>query len=308
MRWIGLWLALLAGTAQAQAPVTLVVNFAAGGPTDITARLLAPELTAALGAQVVVKTVAGASGTIGAAEVARARPDGQTLLFSPVGPLAIQPHFQARIPYRAADFAPVCQVTETPVVMMTPGNSGLRTLTDVAARARGEAGGMPYASTGPGTLPHIAMVAWTRAAGLDMVHVPFRGAGEVMVAFQQGSVAVFSDQPAVIRQHGLHAIAVFAPERTPELPGVPTMRELGHDLRYTIWQGLFAPAGLAPPLLARLEAACAAAVRTPAVIDGLARIQMPLVVRDAPGLAAFLAVESEKFAALIEATGMRRAE
>lgn len=167
---------------------------------------------------------------------------------------------------------------------------------------------MPYASTGPGTLPHISMVAWTRAAGVEMVHVPFRGAGEVMVAFQQGSVAVFSDQPAVIRQHGLHAIAVFAAERKPELPGVPTLRELGHDLRYTIWQALFAPVGLPPPLLARLETACAAAVRSPAVTEGLARLQMPLVVRDAPALAAFLATESEKFAALIEASGMRRAE
>ena len=189
---------LFAGPAFAQAPITLVVNFAAGGPTDITSRLLAPALTTTLGAQVVVKNTAGAAGTIGAHEVARARPDGLTLLVSPIGPMVIQPHYRANLPYRPADFAPVCQFSSTPVVMMTPEASGLRSLRDVLERAREAQGGFPYASTGPGSVPHISMVALARAAGIGMNHIPFRGSGEVMVAFQQGSVAVFSDQPAVV--------------------------------------------------------------------------------------------------------------
>ncbi len=299
---------LFAGPAFAQAPITLVVNFAAGGPTDITSRLLAPALTTTLGAQVVVKNTAGAAGTIGAHEVARARPDGLTLLVSPIGPMVIQPHYRANLPYRPADFAPVCQFSSTPVVMMTPEASGLRSLRDVLERAREAQGGFPYASTGPGSVPHISMVALARAAGIGMNHIPFRGSGEVMVAFQQGSVAVFSDQPAVVRQHGLHAIAVFAPARTVEFPDTPTMRELGFELSYSIWQGIFAPAATPPAVVARLEAACGAVMREPGMIAAFARVQMPIEYRGAADFAVFMAAESDKFRRIIEQTGMRSAE
>jgi tripartite-type tricarboxylate transporter receptor subunit TctC len=296
------------GAARAQAPLTLVVPFPPGGGTDLTARVIQPELAAALGTAVVVKNTGGASGTIGGAEVARAAPDGQVLLFTPVGPIAIQPNLQRGIRYQASDFAPVCQVASVDVVMMTPQNSGMRTLADVLAKARAEGGNLPYGSSGIGTIPHISMVDLQRATGVRMTHVPFRGGGEVMLAFQQGTLALFSDQPATVRQHGLHTIAVFAPQRLPEFPDAPTMRELGHDLSYAIWTGVFAPAATPAAVLDRLEAACAAAVRRPSVIEGLKRIDTQVVYRDRRALAAFLAAENEKYRALIESAGMRQAE
>ncbi len=302
-------LALLWAATDVRAQtVTLVVPFAPGGGTDLTARVIQPELAAALGATVVVKNTAGASGTIGGAEVARAAPDGQVLFFSPVGPLAIQPNLQRGIRYQAADFAPVCQVASVDVVMMTPQNSGMRTLADVLTKARAEGGNLPYGSSGIGTMPHISMVDLQRATGVRMTHVPFRGGGEVMLAFQQGTLALFSDQPATVRQHNLHTIAVFAPERLAEFPDAPTLRELGYDLTYAIWTGIFAPAATPAAVLDRLEAACATAMRRPAVSEGLRRIDTPVVYRDRRTLATFLAAENEKYRALIEASGMRQAE
>ncbi|MBY0334296.1 MAG: tripartite tricarboxylate transporter substrate binding protein [Acetobacteraceae bacterium] len=309
------WLAALAAAvllvgvpARAQQAITVVVPFAPGGGSDLAMRVLQPELSALIGTSVVVKNTAGASGTIGAAEAARAAPDGQTLLFSPVGPMAIQPNLQRGIRYTAADFAPICQTTSADVVMMTPRNSGFRTLADVIARAREEGGNLPFGSSGIGTIPHISMVAFQRAAGIRMVHVPYRGGGEVMLAFQQGVLALFSDVPATVRQHDLHVIATFTPERVPEFPEAPTLRELGHDLGFFIWQGFFAPKGTPEPVLDRLEAACEAVLKRPAVAEGLARIVTPVRWRNRRDLAAFVAAESAKYRELIEAAGLRQAE
>ena len=176
---------LLLSALPAAAQVQMVVNFSAGGPSDIVARLMQNEMSAALGQPIVVRNVAGASGTIGTLEVARARSDGQTLLMTPVGPVAIQPHLRRGLAYNLDSFAPICQVADSPVVMMTQRNSGLRTVADVVARARAQGQSFPYASSGIGTIPHIAMVALTRLANVEMNHIPYRGSGEVMLAFQQ---------------------------------------------------------------------------------------------------------------------------
>lgn len=135
-----LWLAMLcmavALPAHAQAPITLIVNFVAGGPSDLMGRLLAPELSQRLGTQVLIRNSIGAAGGIGAAEAARARPDGTTLLLSPIGAMVIQPNFRADLPYRPSDLTPICQIADTPVVMMSaPG--GPRSLAEVLSRARG---------------------------------------------------------------------------------------------------------------------------------------------------------------------------
>jgi tripartite-type tricarboxylate transporter receptor subunit TctC len=299
-------LTLLALPARAQ--VQMVVNFAAGGPTDIVARMMQNEMGAALGQPVVVRNVAGAAGTIGTAEVARARPDGQTILFSPVGPVAIQPHFRRGLSYRLENFAAICQIADSPVVMMTPRASGLRTVADVVDRARARGLDFPFASTGTGTIPHIAMVALMRLANIEMNHIPYRGSGEVMLAFQQGQVQLFTDQTLLIRQYELHPIAFLTAARNPDFPDVPTMREAGYDLVYTIWSGLYAPAGTPEPAMARLEAACERAIRHPEVIAGMTRVAQPILYRNRADFAAFSRSESEKFRALIEAAGLRAAE
>lgn len=299
-----LFLTLAALPARAQAPVTLIVNFVAGGPSDLMARLMAPELAAALGTPVVVKNTVGAAGTTGAAEAARARPDGQTVLLSPLGAMVIQPNFRADLPYRPADLLPVCQIADTPVVLMAaPG--GPRTLAEVAARAREGAGRFNFASTGPGSMPHIATVALARALGVEMTHIPFRGNAEAVVALLRGDVAIFADQPGTLRANNLHAVALFAERRTPEFPETPTLRELGHDLVYGIWSGLFVPAGTPAEAVARLEAACERALRAPAVVEGFQRLATPIVFRNARDFTAFRDAELAKFAGVIRAAGIR---
>ena len=292
----------------ASAQISLVVNFSAGGPSDIVARLMQNDMAAALGQPVVIRNVTGAGGTIGTAEVARARPDGQTILLSPIGPIAIQPHFRSNLTYKLENLAAICQVADSPVIMMTQKNSGLRRVADVIARARAENGGMPFASTGAGSIPHISMVALMRAANIQMNHVPFRGSGEVMLAFQQGQLQLFTDQTLLIRQYDLHPIAFLTEARNPDFPDVPTMREEGHDLVYTIWSGLYAPAGTPEPVMARLEAACERAVKTESFIEGMKRVAQPILYRNRADFAAFSRAESEKFRNLIEATGLRSAE
>lgn len=300
--------AVMLPVLPAQAQVQMIVNFAAGGPTDIVGRLMQTEMAAALGQPVVVRNVAGAAGTIGTAEAARARPDGQTILFSPVGPVAIQPHYRRNLSYSLQSFEAICQVASSPVVMMTPRNSGLRTVADVIARARREGQGFPFASTGHGTIPHIAMVGLMRLANVELNHIPYRGSGEVMLAFQQGQVQLFTDQTLLIRQYELHPIAFLTETRNPDFPEVPTMREAGYDLVYTIWSGLYAPAGTPEPVLARLEAACDRTMRHPDVVAGMTRVAQPILYRNRADFAAFSRAESEKFRALIEAAGLRAAD
>lgn len=297
-------LLILGGPAAAQAPVTVVVNFVAGGPSDLMARLMAPELSQALGVPVLVKNSVGAAGTIGAAEVARARPDGMTLLLSPVGAMAVQPHFRRDLPYRAADFAGICQVADTPVVMMAAPN-GPPTLEAALSRAREGGGAFAYASTGPGSIPHLMTADLARRAGAAMTHVPFRGNAEAVTALLRGDVAVFADQPGTLRANGLRALAVAAPARTAEFPDVPTFRERGMDVVYSIWTGLFAPAGTPEPVLARLEAACRRAMEAPAVAEGFGRLATPILFRPREAFAAFWAAELEKFRGIVEGAGLR---
>jgi tripartite-type tricarboxylate transporter receptor subunit TctC len=297
-----------AGPARAQSPVVIVANFGPGAANDVAARLLAAEFAPDLGVPFVVKNTTGAAGTIGAIEAVRARPDGQTLLLSPIGPVTIQPSFMRNAGYRTADLVPICQVSDAALVIQTPRASGLRTLADLEARARAAGGGMPYGSTGPGTLTHLSMVAWTRAAGAPISHVPYRTPGDVIFAMQQGGVPVLSDQPAMVRPNDLHVLAVFAPERLAEFPDAPTVRELGHDLSFSIWQGLFAPAGTPPAVLARYEAACARAVRSQGFRTGMDRIQTPVVHRNAKDFAAVVARDSERMRTMIEEGGLRQAE
>lgn len=300
-----LLLLALAQPVQAQAPITIVVNFVAGGPSDLMGRILAPELSAALGAQVVIKNSPGAAGGIGAAEVARARPDGQTLLLSPIGAMAIQPHFRPDLPYRPVDFAPICQLADTPVVLMAAPNGSLRTMAQVVSRAREAGTAFNFASTGPGSLPHIATVALARATGVQMTHIPYRGNAEAVTALLRGDVAIFADQPGTLRANNLQAIALMAERRTAEFPETPTMREEGYDLVYSIWSGLFAPAGTPPEFLARAEAACERALRAPSVIQGFERLATPIVFRNQRDFGAFWLAELEKFRGIVQAAGLR---
>jgi tripartite-type tricarboxylate transporter receptor subunit TctC len=147
-----------------------------------------------------------------------------------------------------------------------------------------------------------------RLANIEMNHIPYRGSGEVMLAFQQGQVQLFTDQTLLIRQYDLHAIAFLTERRNPDFPDVPTMREQGYDLVYTIWSGLYLPAGTPEAVQARLEAACERTMRHADVVAGMNRVAQPILYRNRADFTAFSRSESEKFRTLIEAAGLRAAE
>jgi tripartite-type tricarboxylate transporter receptor subunit TctC len=292
----------------AWAQVQVVIPFPAGGGSDIIGRMLQPTFAEELGASVLIRNVSGAAGTLGASEVARAKPDGTTLLLTSMSVIAIQPSFRPSVPYRAASFAPVCLVADAPAVLMTPQNSGLRTLADVATRARAEPGKLPFATGGIGGMGHVSMTALARAMGIEMNHIPFRGSGDAVQAMQQGSVPMLTAEANLVRQYGLHPIAVFAEKRMPEYPDALTVREQGHDLVFALWTGLYAPAGTPEAVLARLDGACGRTLRTPSVVEGMTRVAHPIRYLGRQDFAAFTQAEAEKYRGIIEAAGMRQAD
>ena len=295
--------------APARAQVQLIIPWPPGGGTDIIGRLIQPVFMEELGQQLVIRNVGGATGTIGTSEVVRARPDGQTLLLTSMAAIAIQPSFLARPPYRADQVTPVCLVAEAPAVMMTPKNTGIRTIDDIVSRARSNPGQMPYASGGVGGLGHLSMTAMTRALGIEMNHVPFRGSGDSVLAMQQGTVPLLTAEANLVHQYGLHAVVVFGERRLPEYPETPTARELGHpDLVFPLWTGIFAPPNMPEAILARLDAACARTLRTPSVIEGMTRAAHPIRYMDHKEFAAYVAAEATKYARIIQASGLRQAE
>jgi tripartite-type tricarboxylate transporter receptor subunit TctC len=298
---------LLPGAARAQqGPVTIVTAFGAGSAADIVARLLAAEFGPILGAPVVVTNITGAAGTIATNQVVRGRADGQTILFSPIGPIAIQPNFMRNAGYVAADLTPICMVNRAPLIMMTPQNSGLRTLADVVARAR--QGNFPYGTTGVGTTPHLSMVMFARAAGVQMEHITYRGPAEVMIAFARGDVVIMNDHPSSIRANNLHPIATLATERFPDFPDTPTFREGGFDLSMHIWHGLFAPRATPEAVIQRYEAACAQAVRSEAMRVGHERIATPIVHLNARDFAVVVAQDIDRMKTIIDQNNLRQAE
>jgi tripartite-type tricarboxylate transporter receptor subunit TctC len=294
----------LAATPAA-ADLTIVVAYSAGGASDLTARVIQPELAKVLNTQVIIKNVPGAAGTIGATEVARANPDGNTLLLTPLGPITIFPQLR-KIAYTHESFTPVCKVFDSPLIMMTAKSSGIKTVKDLVEAAKASPGQFPYASTGAGTIPHISMLALSKAAGIQMKHVPFKGSAEVMQSLLANTVKAFSDQTNLIKQYDLHPVAVFKPERIKEFPDTPTVKEFGYDLSYSIWGGLYAPANLPKDILMRLDGACQKVLTSKPVVEGLARIQMPIDYMPHAALDRFTRSEIEKNKKLIEEAGLKQ--
>jgi tripartite-type tricarboxylate transporter receptor subunit TctC len=300
--------ALWAGSAPASAQVQMIIPWPAGGGTDIIGRLIQPVFTEAMGTQVVIRNVGGATGTIGTSEVVRAKPDGQMILLTSMAPIAIQPSFMARAPYRADQLTAVCLVAEAPATLMTPTTTGIRTVADIVARARANPGQLPYASGGVGGLGHLAMTGLSRAFGIEMNHIPFRGSGDSVQAMLSGTVPMLTAEANLVKQYGLHAVAVFAEQRSPDFPDTPTLREQGLDLVYPLWTGIFTTPGTPEAMVARMDEACGRTLRTPSVIEGMTRAGHPIRYLNHQAFTAYVKAEAEKYAGLIRDSGLRQAD
>ena len=272
-------LAALGGLPAARAqgrPIRLVVPFTPGGSTDILARALAPKLATALGQNVIVDNKPGAGGSLGAAEVANAAPDGQTLLMGHIGTLAVNVSLYPKLPYDPVkSFAPVAWVARVPNVLVVNAASGIGSLKELVARAKARPGQMSYSSGGNGSAAHIAFEYFKLRAGIFMAHIPYRGTAPSVTDLLSGQVdATFTGTPAVlphIRSGKLRALAVSSPARIAALPEVPTVAESGFPgFEADQWYGIVAPAGTPPAVVARLNAEIHKALALPDVAQQLA--------------------------------------
>ena len=257
-------LAALARPALAQGwpsrPISIVVPFPPGGSNDLLARPMAAKLQQALGNNpVVVENRGGAGGTVGAAHVMRSAPDGHTLMWGHVGTLAVNPWIYPNNPYDVLrDFTPVAQVATLPGVLVVHPSVGVRTAEEFVALAKRQPGVLEYGSAGNGSASHITMAAFCDAAGIDLVHVPYRGNGPMLADLLAGRVKCsFAGSPVVLpaaRDNRLLALGVSSREPTPLVPGVmPVGATAVPGYEMVQWHGLVAPAGTPPELVARIN-------------------------------------------------------
>jgi tripartite-type tricarboxylate transporter receptor subunit TctC len=257
-----LWAVLLAALpvvpAEAQQypsrVIKLVSPYPAGGVVDVTGRLLADHLQKELNGIIIIENKPGAGGTIGANFVARAEPDGYTLLLSGAATHAFAPSLYKSLPYDpVADFAPITQVTEGPLALCVPSASEIKDLGQFVSYLKAKGATTNYASNGNGTYPHLAMELLKQKAGFESVHVPFRGGNEAITALLGGQVDfTFNHIPNVlshVEQGTLRALATSGSSRARVLPQVPTVKELGYDVVASAWFGLFAPARTPRPII-----------------------------------------------------------
>jgi tripartite-type tricarboxylate transporter receptor subunit TctC len=246
-------LAFAAGSALAQAnfpshPVTLTVGFAPGGGTDTAARIVAKKLTENLGQSVVVENRAGAGGNIAAQQIANAAPDGYTISLSSVGPLSVAPALYKSLPYDPKrDLAPLTMGVVFPNVFVVNPAVPAKTLKEFVALAKAKPGELDYASSGVGGAGHLAGELFKQAAGIDMVHVPYKGGGPAMQDLLGGRVTMYPAVPSTALPHveagKLRALAVTGPNRLPTMPGVPTVAESGYPgFEAVNWYAFVAPA------------------------------------------------------------------
>lgn len=237
-------------------PIRLVVNFAAGGVTDVVARAMATPLAELLGQPVVVENRVGAGGNIGMEGVARSAPDGYTLLHTSDGPILINPHLYKLGIDVAKDLVPVAPTGRSAIFFIVRQGLPVRTLAEFIAHAKANPGKLNYGSAGNGTLQHIATEALMRATGIEVVHVPYKGSQQVLVDLVGGLVDFTFDvgsSIAHIKADKVRLLAVPGATRSPVFPDAPTMAEAGTNLDITLQFAVYAPAGTPPDIVARLN-------------------------------------------------------
>lgn len=263
---------LLAQAAGAQAfphrPMRIVVPFAAGTSSDIQGRLLGERMSARLGQPVIVENRAGAGGTVGAEVVARAAPDGHTMLLGSNGPLTNAPVLQARLSYDpAADFAPIAMISRSPVTLTVRADSPWRSVGDMLQAARARPGDIAIGSSGQGSATHFLIEQVMAAAGVRLTHVPYRGSSQSVPDMLSGAVPIVMAEISTVlptwREGRTRILAVSSASRMPIASEVPTLIENGLNLTGGSWAGLVAPAGTPAPMLAILSEATRAGLAHP---------------------------------------------
>jgi tripartite-type tricarboxylate transporter receptor subunit TctC len=307
--------ALAIGAAQAQdypaQPVTIVVPFAAGGPTDTVARLVAQSMSEDLGQQVVVQNVGGAGGTLGAGQVAAAPNDGYTLLLHHIG-MSTAPSLYRSLPYDpTTDFAPIGLITEVPMTIVARRDFEPETMADLVTYIQENGENITYANAGIGAASQLCGMLLMDALDTKMTEVPYQGTGPAMTDLLGGQIDMMCDQTtnttSQILAGEIKAYAVTTPERVDALPDVPTAAEGGLDLEVGIWHGLYAPAGTDPAIIDRLRTSLEGALADETVATRFAELgTYPVEASDVTpeALAETLASQIALWAGVIEEAGV----
>ena len=319
LRFAALLLAALgAGTAFAQGaasypskPVRIVVPFPAAGTTDILARAVGIEMTKAWGQSVLVENRPGAGGNLGSDAVAKAAPDGYTLLVGAVSPQAINVTLYPKMPYDVMrDFAHITLIAAVPNVLEVHPSVPVKTVKDLIALAKSTPGQLTYASSGNGTSIHLSAELFKTMADVNMLHIPYKGSAPAVTDLIAGQVQLmFDNLPsslAQIKAGKLRAIAVTTLKRSPALPDVPTIAESGlpgYDA--SSWFGMHAPAGTPKDIIAKIHGVVAKSLQTPQMIERLSSQGAEAVGNTPEEFTEFVRVEIAKWAKVVKASGAR---
>ena len=299
---------MMKGIAHAAFPekaITLIIPSSAGGNQDIVARTLIPSLEKELGVKIVAKNIGGASGTLGAAEVSKAAPDGYTIGFLSTGPATLQPQVR-KLPYTVDSFTPVACVNDNAFALMVKRDSPMNTLADIKKFAQENNGEVAFGSPAPGGLTHISSVALFDVLGVKALHIPNVGSAEAMMHIAGGHTQFFSDALFFLKNYDVKALGVFSDKRDPEYPNVPTMKEQGYDLEFSAWGGIMAPKGTPDEIVAKLDNAVRVAVASPEFIEIAKKDGITIRYQNSKDFAVYLAQEADKGKKLIEKYNMRQ--
>ena len=306
---------MLAAAALAQEvypakPIALVVPFPPGGVADIVARPVADAMSRLLNTPVVIENKAGAGGGIGMGYVAKAKPDGYTLLLA-LSSISIIPEADkvtGRTPmYQLNQFVPIARFTADPTVLAVRAESPWKTVQEFVADARRRPGAITYGSSGNYGTMHIPMEMFAASADVKLLHVPYTGGGPAVVALLGGNVDAISTGPSTVIQHvkagKVRVLATWGDKRLGALPDVPTLTEAGFNTTFFQWAALFAPAGTPEPVLTKLREAARAAAADPRFVSAMATVETPIQYLDAPELARFWAVDAQKLGEAVRRIG-----
>jgi len=291
-------------------PITLIVPFPPGGVADIVGRPFADALSRELKSPVVIENKPGAGGGIGMGYVAKAKPDGYTLLLA-LSSISILPEADkviGRAPlYQLDQFAPIARLTADPTVLAVRTDSPWKTLAEFVADAKKRPGAISYGSSGNYGTMHMPMEMFAQSAGVKLLHVPFTGAGPAVVALLGGSIDAVASGPSTVipqvKAGKFRVLASWGDQRLASLPDVATLGEAGFDAVFFQWSALFAPAATPEPVLARLRDAARVAAADPRFVAALASLDTPVQYMDAPELRRFWDADAKKLAQAVQRVG-----
>jgi len=292
-------------------PIRLVVHFPPGGPTDIVGRAVAQKLTAAWGQQVIVDNRPSAGGVVGVEAVVRANPDGYTLLLGTGGSMAIAPAFNAKLPYNVfTDLAPVSLLVINPQILVFHPAFAPNSVRELVALAKAQPGRINYASVGPGSPNHLGMEMLKAMAGIDLVHIPYKGTAAALTDVLAGQVSLmFNSMPSVlpqVRNGKLKGIAVGSARRSPAAPDIPTVAESGlPGFDYVTWYGLYAPAATPKAIIRKLNTEIVRMLADPELAQRLAVQGADPQSTTPEGLARYMREEHARWKRVITTAGIK---